>query len=252
MSEKRKKPTDNLAIVLHSQVGNHCPLCSKPLTEKKNKNIIKKSEIAHIYPLNPTTEETEILKDEEILNTDLNHEDNLIPLCLECHNRYDKKKTVEEYRILVSKKKDFINQDIQKSIWHQYALQKEVVQIIDDLLKIEASSLATLSYESKKIDEKLNNTITPITKRKIHLNVQDYFPLIKNKLSNIERESPTKAELISTQIKAFYLMQKDQLTSQEVMYKNISNWIMHKTNQTSIDSSEIVTAFFIQNCEIFE
>lgn len=252
MSEKRKKPTDNLEIILHSQVGNICPLCTKPLTEKKKKNIIKKSEIAHIYPLNPTPEETNVLKEEEILNPDLNHEDNLIPLCFDCHNRYDKNKTAEEYRILISIKKQLINQDIQKSIWHQYALQKEIIEIIDELLKIDASSLIKLSYESKKIDEKLNDTITQITKRKIHLNVQDYFQLIKDKLSNIERESPTKAELLSMQIKTFYLLQKDEGKSQELVYKNISNWIMHKTNQASIDSSEILAAFFIQNCEIFE
>lgn len=252
MSGKRKKPTDNLEIILHSQVGNICPLCTKPLTEKKIKNIIKKSEIAHIYPLNPTPEETNVLKGEEILNSDLNHEDNLIPLCFDCHNRYDKKKTVEEYRILISIKKQLINQDIQKSIWHQYALQKEIIEIIDELIKIDASSLIKLSYEPKKIDEKLNDTITQISKRKIHLNVQDYFQLIKDKLSNIERESPTKAELISIQIKTFYLLQKDEGKSQELVYKNISNWIMHKTNQASIDSSEILAAFFIQNCEIFE
>ena len=108
-----------------------------------------------------------------------------------------------------------------------------------------------MSYETKTIDQKLNSTITPIIKRKIHTNVQYYFPFIKQKLANIERLQPTNAELISTQIKAYYLTQKLAHTSQEVIYRNITTWIMHKTNQTSAEASEIVTAFFIQNCEIF-
>jgi len=251
MSEIRKKPSNNLTVVLHAQVGNHCPLCTKSLTQKKNLNILKQSEIAHIYPLNPTAAELILLANEEVLNEDVNHEDNLIPLCYDCHGKYDKHKTVEEYRILVKIKKALIIADQQKLTWPQYSLQTEIGQIIDELVNIDESSISTLSYESKTIDEKLNGTITPIVKRKIHNHVQDYFPYIKQKLGNLERLHPTKAELISSQIKTYYLNQKLEHTSQEIIYKNISDWIMHKTKQSSGDASEILTAFFIQNCEIF-
>jgi len=251
MSEKRIQITENLSIILHSQVGNHCPLCAKSLTEKKKKNIIKRCEIAHIYPLNPTSTELVLLKNEVKLNSDPNHEDNLIPLCFDCHNRYDKKKTLEEYRSLVACKQELVRQEKQKLIWHEYSLDQDIQDIIDELSKNDFSSIP-LSYDPKKIDEKLDTSISPIIKRRIHLNVQDYFVLIKNKLANLERESPTSADLISSQIRTFYLAQKKEATSQEVTYKNISNWIMHKTNQSSIEASEIVASFFIQNCEIFE
>ena len=60
----------------------------------------------HIYPLNPTIEETQLLKHEARLSTDVNDEDNVIPLCEICHGKFDKPRTVEEYRSLFKLKQE--------------------------------------------------------------------------------------------------------------------------------------------------
>ena len=105
MGQKRVKCSPTESEYLFSQVGGICPVCSLSLTYEKIGRLQKQYEIAHIYPLNPTDEEVELLKNEERLSDDVNSIDNLIPLCPGCHNRFDKPRTIEEYRALLTVKK---------------------------------------------------------------------------------------------------------------------------------------------------
>ena len=58
----KKESTDNEAILLVNEVDNLCPLCSLTLMYEKKGQKKKRYEAAHIYPLNPTKEESETLK----------------------------------------------------------------------------------------------------------------------------------------------------------------------------------------------
>ena len=82
MSNKRKSFSRAQHIALVTQVNRICPLCDTLLSYVKNGKSYNKYEIAHIYPLNPNADEIQLLKDEERLSEDLNHEYNLIPLCM--------------------------------------------------------------------------------------------------------------------------------------------------------------------------
>lgn len=68
---------------------------------KKNNKLYKDFEIAHIYPLNPTKDEIELLKDEIRLGN-VNDLTNLIALCPNCHNSYDDitQKVVDKYKVI--------------------------------------------------------------------------------------------------------------------------------------------------------
>ncbi len=101
MKAKHKSPSENTNIVLFNQVDGICPLCDKQLIYKKSGSKYKKYELAHIYPLNPRPEEIKLLEVQERLSDDVNHEDNLIPLCKSCHGEFDKPRTVSEYQDLV-------------------------------------------------------------------------------------------------------------------------------------------------------
>ena len=109
-----------------------------------------------------------------------------------------------------------------------------------------------ISYSPKKVDDKLNDTITRPTKRKIKNNVRDYYVFIKGKLAVLDQNDPDLSEIISQQIKIFYLKQKRFGYDQQVIFENIVAWINSKTKPNSSDASEILASFFIQNCEIFE
>lgn len=254
LANRRRKLSPAEEIALITQVNRICPLCGAPnFYTKENGRAQKGYEIAHIYPLNPTEEETELLKIEEKLVSDPNHVANLIPLCLKCHGQFDKPRTREEYRELLSLKKTFIRREQLQSLQSRYPLESEIQKIMSALYDehLETSN-PDLSYDPKTLDQKLNGSITQPTKRIIRHHVSDYFPYIRRKLLEVESNNPNAAELISSQVRTFYLFQKTPAVSQEEVFKNVVSWMVSKTDPSTADAAEIVAAFFVQNCEVFE
>lgn len=256
MKENRPQITDNQELLLFSEVDGVCPNCPNVLMYDKNGRKNKNYEIAHIYPLNPKPEEVKVLKDAVKLSIDPNHLDNLICLCLACHNKFDNPRTLEEYEDLLEKKKCLIKRFKEKSIWIDTILEKEIEEIINFLASEDFifGNEDILNYDPKTIDNKTDSTITELTKRKIHRNVQDYFKQVKNKFIELDMVQPLTTETISTQIKSHYLKlrKQDASKTQKEIFDAMVEWLNKLTHQNSNDSSEIIISYFIQNCEIFE
>ena len=253
MSNKRKSFSPAQHIALVTQVNRICLLCNTPLFYMKNGKSYKKYEIAHIYPLNPKADEIQLLKNEERLSEDLNHEDNLIPLCDICHKKLDKPRTVEEYKHLIKIKKSLIKTSEQQDLWQQYQIENDINRVIERLYSDDLPNTGCeIEFVPKEVDRKLNESISKPTKRKIRNNVVDYYILIKSKFASIDMENPDSTYLISTQIKSYYLKQKKLELSQQEIFANIVDWIHTKTHPETDDAAEIIASFFIQNCEIFE
>lgn len=250
---KRKKFTPNTHILLHHEVDGVCPKCAKVLLYDKKGGKHKGYEIAHIYPLNATDAEKKLLSKEEKLSEDLNDNKNLLAMCLECHPKFDKPRTVEEYRWAVQKKKDLMAKSKSKSLWHTGQIETEVQEIIRQLKEQQLPDMAfDLSLIPLKIDEKTDSSLPAITKDKIKNYVKNYFHFIQNAMKNLERESPNTAELISNQIRIHYLALKKQGHTQQEIFTNIVDWVHTKTNQVSKDACEAFSSFFVQNCEVFD
>ena len=252
MSNPRKKYSDAQNVALISQVSRVCPLCAEPLFYKKGGKSFKNYELAHIYPLNPTKEEGLLLKHEELLSDDVNDEDNIIPLCETCHGKFDRPRTVEEYRELLGLKKRLIERSGQEAIWKRYTIENEISQIIEAIYDDpELDNDADIEFIPKEVDEKLDSSISRPTKIKIKGNVQEYFFFIRNKFSELDSVNPDLSEMISLQIKMYYTKQKSMGHSQQAIFENIVSWIHAKTKPKTNDAAEIMASFFIQNCEVF-
>ena len=135
-------------------------------------------------------------------------------------------------------------------------MEKEIFDIIELLSDedLDFNSVDILNYDPKTIDNKTDNSITFLTKRTIHHNVQDYYSLINNKFKELDKIIPLTTETISSQMRTHYLsLSKQQIDrSQKDIFDGMVNWLSKKTNQQSNEASEIVISYFIQNCEIFE
>ncbi len=241
-------------LILHSEVEGMCPLCPRSLIYAKEGKNYKEFEIAHIYPLNPKKDEAELLKNEERLSKNSNDLENLICLCVSCHTKFDKPRTIPEYRLLVDKKKKLLRQRRQKEIWIDTKIEQDIVLIIETLYaeNIDLTEDDILKYNPKTIDEKVNDTITLLTKRKIHRNVQDYFYIIKNKFIELDSISPTTTEIISLQIRTHYLLLRKQNQNQKEIFDALVEWMTKRTNQNNCEAAEIIVSYFVQNCEVFE
>ena len=251
LSKPRRKIPPNEQLILHSEVNGVCPLCPTTLIYEKNGRNQKGFEIAHIYPLNPLPKEVALLKNEELLNTDLDHGDNLICLCNPCHKKYDKEKTVEEYRELFKIKKDILKRKMEQKIWSKTSIESQIFEIIELLVDKDLDFEDNLEYSPKTIDKKTNDTITILTKRKIHQNVQDYFYKISEKFKDLDFIEPMTTEIISSQIKTHFLLLKKQGSNQKEIFDAMTTWLQKQTKQDNREASEIIISYFIQNCEIF-
>lgn len=252
MSNARKKYTEAQSVFLLSQVSRVCPLCAEPLFYKKGGRSYKNYEIAHIYPLNPTADEISILENEERLSVDVNNEDNVIPLCEICHGQFDKPRTVEEYRVLYALKKNLIERSGQEAIWKRYTIEDDISGIIEAIYNDpDLENYSEIEFLPKEVDEKLDDTISRPTKRKIKSNVSEYYIFIRRKFAALDHAKGDLSEIISLQIKSYYLKQINSGFGQQAIFDNIVAWINAKTKPKTNDVAEILTSFFVQNCEVF-
>ncbi len=255
MDDNRTTFTPNQNIILFNEVDGVCPMpmCSDELMYEKAKSKQKNYEIAHIYPLNAKPDEEKMLENEEKLNEDLNHLDNLICLCVGCHTKFDKPRTLDGYREMVTLKKGILLKNKERGNWKNSDLTHDIYAILDFLSTNENlfTDISIIEYEPKTIDDKTNSTITKLIKRKIKSNVEDYYHIIKVKFKEIDSLKPLTTEILSSQIKSYFLKMSQQYSNQADIFNALVDWIQIKTNQPSREASEIIISYFIQNCEVF-
>jgi uncharacterized protein YbaR (Trm112 family) len=238
-------------MILYDQVDGICPLCAEPLLYEKSKKE-KVFEIAHIYPLNPKPTEVALLKNEEILSTDLNHIDNLILLCPTCHTKFDKPRTVEEYRELVALKKKMIQKNNIYGEFNSYKIEEEIHEVLELLTSGLSVGLEEnkLSYDALKVSKKADDTLDSLTLRDIETDVLNYYITIKHKFVDINKTKSGSFDKLSLQVKHFYENLKLTGVSQEDLYDGVIEWLNHKTNNHSRRACRIIASFFVQNCEV--
>ncbi len=253
MSNDRRKYSPAEELALTTQARGVCPLCGRDLFYVKNARSYRNYELAHIYPLNPSKSELYELRNEERLHTDKNHPDNIIPLCRLCHGMFDKPRVALEYRSLIQTKRVLIRREEQQKLQSSYKIEEDIRTVIEGLYTPDAYPNAPdLEYDARSLVEKFDASMPILTQKKIRYNVADYYQYIRHKFLEMERASPTISELIATQVRAYYLEQKRLGLAQHEVFANIVDWLHIKTTPDTVEAAEIVTSFFIQNCEVFE
>lgn len=247
----RKNFSENTKQFLYDEVKGICPLCSSSLIYKKNNKLYKDFEIAHIYPLSPTKEEIDILKDEIRLG-EVNDLTNLIALCLSCHNQYDKPRTIEEYKNLVKIKQNLINNNEILKYYSSFYIEEEIANIIENIVNCDLSEdNEELSFRLMTVDNKTNNSCPSPLKKHIKRNIAEYFNYIRGLFTEIDKNIPGKFDAIASQIKSFYRKCQMINSNQEWIYYQLVDWLCNKTKTSNKISAEITIAFFIQDCEVF-
>ncbi len=252
MQIKRKKLTPNESAILLTETGNMCPLCTKSLMYEKNGRNEKLFEGAHIYPLNPTKVEIELLKDEVRLDENVNNLKNIIAICVDCHTKFDNPRTVEEYRKLLNIKKNILIINQTRAKYYDYQIETEIKQVIKMLVEeFNEVSAIPLNMNALKLDIKANKTLTLITKKKIRNEITDYYLYIREQFSQLDKQNSKSFDAIASQIKTFYIILSKTENSQEVIYGQLTEWLSKKTDNSSLGACGIIVSFFIQNCEVF-
>lgn len=248
---KRKKPTENMGLVLFDEVGGICPKCTKPLMRKSKAQMTKLFEIAHIYPSSPRPHEVELLKNEKRLSENVDDESNLIALCRDCHKIFDHPRTIKGYREMVSIKEELQRLSHLKKSWFDNSIDDEINKVIASLASFSGEALAELSLEAITVDSKSDETLNGLVKLKIKNNVIYFYSDIKSRFSELDKSEPYTSDTIYSQVKTFYLKLKKQNLDQTQIFSALTDWIKNSTDCKSAEISEIIVSFFVQNCEVY-
>jgi len=248
---KRKKPTENMGLVLFDEVGGICPKCTKPLMKKSKGKMTKIYEIAHIYPNSPRPHELELLKNEVRLSEDVDDESNLIALCRDCHKVFDNPRTIEGYRDMVTIKKELQRLSNLRKSWFDNSIDEDINKVVASLASYSGDALEELSLDAIKIDLKSDETLNALVKIKIKSNVRYFFSDIKSKFSELDKSCPYTSDTIYSQVKTYYLKLKKQNLDQTQIFSALTDWIKNVTDCESNEVAEIIVSFFVQNCEVY-
>lgn len=251
----RKPYTKNENLILFNEVNGICPLCSMPLLYKKGKRLEKIYEIAHVYPLNPKPEETVVLEGvRKLFTTNPNELRNVICLCPNCHTKFDKPRTIEEYYQLLEIKEKLLEISENRQKWHEFKIEEEI-QILIERLANEDYMLSDIEdeieYDLNEISRKLNPSISALLSKKIERNVSEFYPIVSYIFKQQDFIKPLTTEKVSAQVKLYYLENMDS-KNQKLVFKNTVEWIHAKTGAYSMEAAEILASYFVQNCELFE
>lgn len=251
MSDKRKNWSEAEKLILYNQVGGICPMCQKPLYNIKEGKYYKAFQIAHIYPLNPSLEEEQILFSEErLFEKDCNELNNVIALCNNCHSYIDNPTTVEGYRKLVNLKKQLIKKQNISDLYSSYTIEEDILKVINSMIDGLNEVPEKVDYNQIKIDDKIQKN-NGILNHKIKEDVSYYYLFIKKCFAEIDKTNMT-FEIIAGQIKSFYKKISSMTDDQNKIYDSIANWIFDKYKVGNIEAYKIIVSFFVQNCEVFE
>lgn len=254
MALDRRSYTTAEELALTTQVEGCCPLCGTALFYKKKGRTYRYYELAHIFPLNPKPVEEEELKDAELLSDDRNDLENQIPLCTGCHTRFDKPRTRAEYDDLCRIKRGLIERERQRALMREYPIEEGIHKIVAALgsSTFEEAGDDTLSLDPQSVEAKCRSAMPEIIIRKIKRNVTDYYPQVQREFRALEQESPNKSQLIYSQVRTFYLKQKDLGLPKTEIYQNVVAWFQNAARTDMIEAPEVIAAFFVQNCEVLD
>lgn len=255
MANARIKYHTNEHSILYGETGGCCPLCALPMMFKKasSKHPSIGYEIAHIYPLNPNSSQAKALENYAIPD-DINSLDNVILLCPTCHTKYDKDFKIEEYLNLLQIKKSYLSEAKAKLTASQHALQDEVCEILDLIVRDDVSygDLSETKLDVSSLNEKLKTGMSSLQKREIRANVIDFFVPIRNHIRLIEQRDQAVIRILQNQINSYYLiMEKQNPGNKDFIFNHVSKWISLKSGKSDM-AAKILTSFFVQNCEVFD
>lgn len=255
MPAKRELYSDNEHSIFYGETGGMCPLCTLPILYIKpgSKKPTKGYEVAHIYPLNPTPAQLHALNGCEV-PVDINALSNVIALCPTCHTKYDKDFKVDEFVKLKQIKDGFLSEANAKYTASHHTIQDEVCAILDAIASFEFDNAALTAppFDVAGVEKKLKTGMSPLQKQQIKIDAVAYYVPIRDHLRFLEMQDQAAVRILQNQINSYYLaMNKQNPDNKDLVFNYIAQWISAKTRKPIL-ASKVLTAFFIQNCEVFD
>ena len=237
---------------LIAEVDGLCPLCSQELLTLKGSGQAALAQAAHIYPHSPTSQEKALLNGLPKLTSDDESIENLIMLCPNCHYKFDHPRTKEGYMQLFKLKRQLLKRKTAQAYYHKHSLESDIVSILENICNINAAvDQRKLSYNAIAVEKKMGGKASDAVKNIVIRDVRDYYVPIKEALLQLEYDFPGKSDLIAKEFSLFYSELLSQKLSPDDIYYAVNDWLDSKTQYQYKLATPFITAFYIQDCEVF-
>lgn len=222
----------NLRLLIESKGYCQNYGCNEPLLVMKNGKSLERYNITQISVDKP--------KDAF---------DNLIALCPKCHSEYVLAPSENETKRLLEIKSSLMRDATAMESASEVKIEAGIADVIHKIAS-PPGELIPLNYEPVAVADKIEpQNRMLLTKTLFH--VSTYFNYVKEIFKQTSKEGQLRFEAFSAQVHLCYLKERDNGLPQQDIYAALVEWLKTATNGNR-DACEIVIAYFVQNCEVFD
>lgn len=237
---------------LFLETGGRCPLCGKaigsqPAGKKGGYRIVS------IVPLEAKKDYRVAKKYEEAVPRlpALGSPESRIALCFDCASNYENNPSVEKFERAMSKKKAMHAQEELTAKVASLDLDEELPLLLSKLGESGSSEeLAQLSMEAVRVDDKIDGE-HPLLRSKVTTMAIMYYKFIEEQGRLLEAQGILDFKELAAQVRLCYLTLRRSSIDQEEIFERICDWMTEKTDSKTRGACEVLTAFFVQNCVVF-
>ena len=176
---------------------------------------------------------------------------NLIALCPQCYSTYLIDDNPSSLKSLASIKKQLIDHQNSVEVLDSITLEKGIVGVIAKIKKMKIEDMPEKSIDPKEIKEKLNKSEDYLLYSTVINYVTSYYVSIQKIMVDADRRGEIDYDAIQDQMRSIFKKLKKTKKSNV----DIFNEIVHKLHKSSLQDiiyCQLIVAYFIQKCEVFD
>lgn len=140
---------------------------------------------------------------------------------------------------------------------NRVAIENGLRNLLEGLANLQPSdTLIELEYTAVRVRQKIaaagHNEPTALLMNKIERDVAQYYKYVEEQLRTLDASGVLYSNGLAMQVKARYEALRQDEPDAVVIYYKIRSWLMETSGCSNELAADIVTAFYIQNCEVFD
>lgn len=177
--------------------------------------------------------------------------DNLLAMCPNCQATYamdNRKKVCTELKAV---KRLLTAQKQTARLLDDLPLEKGVVGVIKNVSKLKEKDLSEAQLDPKELKRKISPDEDYLLYSTVNNLVMTYYISIRKILMNADKKKEIDYEEVQDQMHAFYRKLKKANKTKTQIFDELSGKL-HKVSLQNILYCQVVVAYFIQSCEVFD
>lgn len=249
-AELESSPSIAVAELFH-ETGGKCPLCGKPISSDGSGRRFR--EVGIIPPC--AKQDYRIKRNYEAVVPQmpaLGSSEDRVLLCLDCASDYLGNPLPDKFKTLVEAKRRMRSHQELVSEISNLELEKNLPLLLAQLGQIrDFKELEALSMNALRVEKKIEPS-NQLLILKVESMVVRSYNFIREQLQILEAQGDVDFDILAMQVRMCYLKLKKASLPQEDVFNRICEWMMEKAGTDNRLECEVVTAFFVQNCEVFD